>query len=124
MDRFPALCEPLEDQRHAAGGRFRSAFVVLRLRPLASNQRTVPSHHVNRLVTHDQLHVLDLRIRAFPVLTYLLPASCHRPVVVEEIEPWIVPVNTGDSFNVRVTDAVEQSVECGKHAVRSGGFLC
>src|SRR6185436_8275235 len=68
--------------------------------------------------------VFDLGIRALAILLDLFPTLRNGAVVVEEIEPRVVPVSAHDLVDAGVPNAVEEGVECCEHAFRAGLLGC
>jgi len=107
MNRFPRRADAFEHERHAARRGFRSALVVLRLRPKTSHNGSACSQHRYRNFAHVEFYILDFRVRTLTVLSHLVPALRDGAVVVEQTQTPIVPVSSHNAIDVRVTDPIE-----------------
>jgi hypothetical protein len=124
VDGLPRRTESLEHERHATGSSFRSAFVSLRLSPLASNDSAISAEHRYRDVADVKLHVFNFRIRSLAVLPHLVPAPGDGAIVIEEIQTRRVPVTAHHLVDIRVLDSIEQAVEGSEYCFRAGRLLC
>src|SRR5258705_2324960 len=120
MNSLPTFPYTFEDQRHSTRSCLRCALVSLRLCPQTTHYGAVASEHCDREVANIQLHIFYVGIGAFPIAPHLLPTLCDGPVAIEEYQAWRLQINTRHCFDVRVSDAIDQSVECGDDALRSG----